>query len=305
MKQRSEHSLYAEQSDIRAYRAFCREHGLDADDENSARAWKREMMERGYSCRTVNRRISTLRTAKTETGEIIFGFKNIPFEKIDKSIPVVLTDIEIDRIRSVIRLGSRKKYGGHSGFNFRDAMIFELFLHTGIRSEELTFLRVRDVDFISRMLHVTGKGQKNRRVPIPNDLYRQLEDWIDYCGTARMLDAPLFQSIHTTRGLRKMIDYYAKISGVQFTLHDLRRTYATRLLESGCNVRYIQILLGHESIETTQLYLGVNQKILADQVEKSSSDINAGWKADLKKHLEGLSPKLREKIVDVIKNFEE
>jgi len=147
----------------------------------------------------------------------------------------------------------------------RDRAILEVFYSTGIRRSELCQLNVTDVDFSRRVLRVEqGKGNKDRYVPIG----RRALAWTDsYMKDARQMlgrtqdSAALFISANGTRlvpdclGLRMRILVRQAHLGKEGSCHAFRHSFATALLDNGCDVRHIQVMMGHSKLETTAIYL--------------------------------------------------
>ncbi|OGS34546.1 MAG: hypothetical protein A2474_02220 [Elusimicrobia bacterium RIFOXYC2_FULL_34_12] len=139
----------------------------------------------------------------------------------------------------------------------RDRAIFELFYSSGLRISELTGLNSEDVDFFSGVLKVTGKGSKQRLVPVGDaalDIIRK------YIKSRKDNSSALFidyrQQRLSARWIQKMIKKYLTKIGItkKITPHSLRHTFATHLLDAGCDIRSVQEMLGHKNIVTTQIY---------------------------------------------------
>lgn len=148
----------------------------------------------------------------------------------------------------------------------RDRAILELLYATGLRVGELVGLDWRAIDLSARVLRVTGKGGKERMVPFGRPAADALRAWLDAWEAVRLRagatgDAePVFLN-HlggrlTDRSVRRVLDRYvgaAELAGGVHP-HTMRHTFATHLLESGADLRAIQELLGHSSLDTTQKY---------------------------------------------------
>jgi len=172
--------------------------------------------------------------------------------RIPKPLPKYLKDEQIERL-----LKSVKKP--------RDRAIFILVLRSGLRVSEVTGLTFADMDFRNgRLLVREGKGRKDRLVYMSKDFLQALTDYIRFrppCagkhvflvekGTCR--GQPL-----SVRGIQKRMEYYARKAGLQVSLHCLRHTMATNLLNAGANLATLQDLLGHASVVTTQRYCRVS-----------------------------------------------
>lgn len=153
----------------------------------------------------------------------------------------------------------------------RDRVAMGLLVAAGLRREEAVNLKWLDVrwqpygDKVRTVLAVKGKGAKNRTVPISDTLARDLDNWAEYTGRDGLVLRALGrnkepgQSISAV-GLFKLVRRYAtRITSIPDTLapHDLRRSYARIAYDNGVDIGQISLLLGHESIETTQRYLGI------------------------------------------------
>ena len=155
----------------------------------------------------------------------------------------------------------------------RDQAILLLLYTSGIRASELINLKVTDINFDNRFMTIHGKGDKERLVPFSK---RALDCLLYYYSNLRsyLIDKYQTNEIHfflnahgkklTTRGLEEILKTIIKKTGVGlgFNLHPhvLRHTFATKMLESGADLRVIQELLGHESINTTQIYSHVTKE---------------------------------------------
>jgi len=195
--------------------------------------------------------------------------------KQDKPIPSYLTVDDMFRLLDSISqdtlLGSRNR------------AIFETFYSTGIRISELAGLDMPDVDFASRVIRVTGKGNRERQVPIGKIAadtiitYRSFleretaispdrEDW---------REGPLFLNNSngrlTARSIRRILDKLARECGLSQPIspHGLRHSFATHMLDSGADLRVVQELLGHKSLSTTQKYTHVTIDKLMETYDKA------------------------------------
>jgi len=179
-------------------------------------------------------------------------FVNIPRAKKVKKLPIVLSGKEIKRFFSVFQ-------------NVKYKLMFVLMYASGLRISEIVKLRVCDIDFDNTVLWVrSGKGGKDRQSLLPEILIKVLKRWV----SDKDVDDFVFGSIRggslTERSVQKMFVKHLKLAGIkkEATCHSLRHSFATHLLESGTDIRYIQELLGHKRIETTQIYTKVTNKNL-------------------------------------------
>ena len=146
----------------------------------------------------------------------------------------------------------------------RDAAVVELLFATGIRISELCSLKASDVNLYDRTILIYGKGAKERKVQIGNDDVLQiLEDYkntflpqIEKCN---FFFVNQNYSVMSDQSIRRMINKYASLSAIELhiTPHMFRHTFATSLLEADVDIRYIQEMLGHSSINITEIYTHV------------------------------------------------
>lgn len=148
----------------------------------------------------------------------------------------------------------------------RDRTVFELMYSTGIRRAELWRLNVESVRLGERVLEVDGKGEKFRLVPIGREAFRVLREYLE-SGRRQFKDLGSSALFLSTQGgrvhpARLLVNFrrYARDAGVKkkVDLHCIRHMCATHMLQGGADVRYVQELLGHENLSTTQLYTKVD-----------------------------------------------
>ncbi|MBN1383561.1 MAG: tyrosine recombinase XerC [Elusimicrobia bacterium] len=139
----------------------------------------------------------------------------------------------------------------------RDRAILELFYSSGIRISELIGLDKSDIDFFSGIIKVTGKGSKQRLVPVGDTALTIVRKYLKMRDDSSPV---LFAGYHTgklsARWIQKMIHKYLQKAGIvkKITPHSLRHTFATHLLDAGCDIRSVQEMLGHKNLSTTQIY---------------------------------------------------
>ena len=196
--------------------------------------------------------------------------QNIEIPKIGTTLPVTLTVEEIDKIISSIKLTSKT--------GIRNLAILELLYSCGLRVSELTNLKISDLFFKESIIKVTGKGNKERFVPISNQAQLYINNYInDIRGFKKIkknFEDTLFLNERGSNLSRVMIfiilkklSSLAKIDK-KIGPHTLRHSFATHLIENGADLITIQNMLGHESITTTERYLHVNKKHLIDSMMK-------------------------------------
>lgn len=164
-----------------------------------------------------------------------------------------------------------------SALGLRDRAVVELLYGTGLRRTELLDLDLTDVDHAQRVATVRcGKGGKGRRVPLPRTTHAALMDYVERGRpTFAQLDGDFAAIFLSSRGkrlspgvIRGLVGRLAKQAGItkRLTPHTLRRTYATTLLKHGANLRTIQLLLGHVSLDVTARYLRLDDEEVRREV---------------------------------------
>lgn len=188
--------------------------------------------------------------------------------KKPEHLPEVLSMEEVDRLENCIDLSQAEGQ--------RDRTIIEVLYSCGLRVSELCMLKLSDVFAEEGFLRVTGKGSKQRLVPISERALQELECW--YADRCHIETKPgeedyVFVSHRRGKHLSRItvfhnLQVYAERAGItkKISPHTLRHTFATHLLEGGANLRAIQVMLGHERIGTTQLYTHLDRSFLKKQV---------------------------------------
>jgi integrase/recombinase XerD len=190
---------------------------------------------------------------------------NISYPKKWKVLPKYLT---MDQVESLLNLPYTKKTIG-----CRDKAILELMYATGLRISEVIHLAQTDLYLEENFLRVLGKGNKERVVPFGEKAKQCLEDYMEVSRPILLKSGArgvVFLNRNgeglSRQGLWKVIKGYAKLLGLtrELTPHVLRHSFATHLLEKGADLRSIQLMLGHSSISTTEIYT----HIAKDRVKK-------------------------------------
>ena len=188
--------------------------------------------------------------------------------KIPMKLPDVLTIQEIDDMINAIDLS--KKEGQ------RNRAIIEVLYSCGLRVSELCGLRMSDLYREEQFIRVTGKGDKERLVPISQRAMAELDAYFvdrsficikpgfeDYVFISERLKKPLSRIM-----VFHMIKQYAAEAGIRKSIspHTFRHSFATHLLEGGANLRAIQAMLGHESIATTEIYTHIDRTRMREEI---------------------------------------
>ena len=226
----------------------------------------------GISPRSVARSISAIRSLFRYL--LLDGYIDVDpadmleIPKIGKHLPDVLSLGEVDRILAAIDLSQPEGQ--------RDHAAIELLYSCGLRVSELCHLRFSDLFLDEAYLRITGKGGKQRMIPVSPKAIRELQLW--FSDREQITPEPgeedyVFISRRRRKHLSRItvfhfIKQYAAQAGITKTIspHTFRHTFATHLLEGGANLRAIQAMLGHESIATTEIYTHIDKTYLREQV---------------------------------------
>lgn len=180
-----------------------------------------------------------------------FSFEEVPIKKKEKQLPKVISK---EKIKQMIDLTE----------NLKHKLIIKLFYSSGLRLQELINLRRKDIDFERRILNVKkGKGNKDRITLISDNLKLDL---LKYYSNNIFKTEYVFEGRngkYTKKSVQKVLDEAGKRAKIKVTPHMLRHSFATHLLESGTDIRYIQKLLGHSDLKTTEIYTHVSTKDLS------------------------------------------
>jgi site-specific recombinase XerD len=185
--------------------------------------------------------------------------KEVQLPKLEKKLPVVLTQKQIDELLTA-PLRVEKSGRAPVWMPARDAAILELFYSSGLRLAELVALEVSSVDIYSESVRVLGKGRKERIVPVGAPALAAIQK---YRQEANVHAGPLFLSKLRRRltpaNVWLVLKRYLPHTGIPINVspHKLRHSFATHLLDAGADLRSVQSLLGHASLSTTQIYTHV------------------------------------------------
>ena len=162
----------------------------------------------------------------------------------------------------------------------RNRAIVELLYSSGVRVGELVALKNRDIDLKNRTVTVLGKGKKERLLPITHQAAESIRNYLLKKPGGKEPASIIFCNLKgiglTVRGVQYIIDRITKEAGIFQTVtpHMLRHSFATHFLENGMNLRYLQHLLGHSNLSTTEIYTHVS----IDQLKKVYSKAHPGSK---------------------------
>ncbi len=260
--------------DLLALARFCDksdvEHWADLDSEHF-RAFAASSYRSGLSARSIQRQLSASRTffryLLREKCVARNPVSSVSAPKGPKRLP---GNLDADRMARLLEIP------GEGPIVERDRAILELLYSSGLRLAELTGLNCGDVDVHTATVHVTGKGNKDRIVPVGRHALRALALWTKSRGQFADTDeTALFVSNRGTRissrSVQARVSHWAKQQGIDTKVypHLFRHSFATHMLESSHDLRGVQELLGHANISTTQVYTHLDFQHLAQIYDKT------------------------------------
>lgn len=193
--------------------------------------------------------------------------------KIGKKLPVYLNLEEVEKFINSFNLTKSE--------GIRDKALFELMYSCGLRVSEISGLNIGSVYFKERVLQVFGKGSKERYVPIGERAITELENYLSkgrpFLVSKTKKTEALFLNFRgerlTRKGIWKNLKINAKLAGIEknFTVHSIRHSFATHLIQNGADLRGVQSLLGHKNISTTEIYTHLDLTYIKEIYQKFHS----------------------------------
>ncbi|MES2515091.1 MAG: site-specific tyrosine recombinase/integron integrase [Bacteroidota bacterium] len=260
-KKYSVHTVTSYKNDIATFLQFINPQNevLNASEINyqQIRAWVSELIKHKIAARSVNRKLSALKSffkfLQRQQVIDLNPMSKISGPKIPKRLPVFVDEHQMEDLFTDVIF--------EEGFNGqRDKLILDILYQTGIRRSELTHLKELDVDLFNSTIKVLGKRNKERIIPISLPLKRNLEAYLQVKQELNLSNPMLLvsgkghtlsdQAVYTT--VKK---YLSQITTIQKkSPHVLRHTFATHLLNNGADINAVKDLLGHANLSATQIY---------------------------------------------------
>lgn len=270
-KNYSPHTVLNYKLDLEDFSRFCGELDFEKIDYLLLRKYLAVLKEKTLGNRSVGRHLSALRSFfRFLTHEGLIKLNPITMlssPKLQKHLPSFMTESEVTKlIESAFAKDELDEMG------LRDRAILETFYSSGLRISELVALSQADVDFISGIVKVMGKGKKERVVPIGDAALLTIRKYLD--KRRKESDAVFLNKNGkriSTRGVRNIVGKYLKSSGIKrgVSPHTLRHSFATHLLDRGADLRTVQELLGHADLATTQIYTHLTTEKIKSVYDKA------------------------------------
>jgi integrase/recombinase XerC len=263
-KRYSQHTIQAYGSDLQQFFDYATAQydlsDINKVDHQVVRSWIVNLMEGKSSARTVNRKITTLKSYfkfLIKEGSITENPMNrVIAPKTSKRLPVFVEQVSMNKLFDEIEFGE-----GYPAI--RDRLILEMFYATGMRLSELVNLKEEDLDLYKNVLKVTGKRNKQRIIPFSGNLVELLKFYLE---TKRKIFRNDEQNAHlfvTNKGEKlypkmvyRMVNHYLNLVTTisKRSPHVIRHTFATHMLNNGADLNAIKEILGHANLAATQVY---------------------------------------------------
>ncbi len=280
-KRISENTFLAYRQDIEQLLTFLheRKETLSTCTKTHLKSLLKKLKRSGAKPRTLSRKISAVKLFFAYLHQhyaIANRADGLVFPKIEKSLPIYLTENEIERLFKVAKRDESPR-------GRRNKVILSLLYATGMRISELLGLTIDQVQFDTGFIQVMGKGNKERAVPVPHGMLKMLRNYVDVTkkqllpASIPLSNNHLFISFYQGKDrpmtrqaywiiLKKLL-VKANITK-KVSPHTLRHSLATHMLRNGANLRSLQLLLGHEQLSTLQVYTHLETTQIRDVYDK-------------------------------------
>ncbi|MFT7900603.1 tyrosine-type recombinase/integrase [Tenacibaculum ascidiaceicola] len=261
-KKYSKNTIQAYKTDLIAFKDFCEvefdQEDLESIHYNQIRTWIVSLVNADVSNRSVNRKVSSLKTFYKflqKIGEVTVNpLSNHRALKVQKKIQTPFDQKEVEEVLKLIKEGSDFE-------SVRDRLIVEMLYSTGMRRVELINVKEKDIDHTSKTIKVLGKRSKERYVTILPSVYKTLQEYLKQKRGIEEVDLEVLLvtkkgvKIYETLVYRIINLYFSRVSTkAKKSPHILRHAFATHLLNNGASLNSVKELLGHSSLASTQVY---------------------------------------------------
>ena len=272
----SMNSIESYEFDLIQFKNFIIENSINESPKKCSSSTVKRYLYKNFSNKKSRSQARSISALKSFFNYLLFEgeihsspLNDIESPKIENKLPEVLTEDEIKRLISSVNLDSE--------FGQRNKTIIEVLYGTGIRVSELVELKLSNIFFKESILKVTGKGNKERFVPLGKIAIIEIKKYLNNRDKLKInskFSDILFLNRYGRQLTRSMIFKVINDSSKNAEIdkkispHTLRHSYATHLLKNGADLRTIQLILGHESITTTEIYTHLDTFHLEDVLKK-------------------------------------
>lgn len=256
-KRLSQHTVTSYKTDLNQFFSYLNDYSSTESVEDISfkliRNWITFLFESGLTSRTINRKISSLKSffKFLEISDLISFNPTLKIisPKSSRKLPSIVEQIDLNQLLD-------KKYFDDGFIGDRDLLIIEVFYLTGIRLSELIEIKTHNLDFKNCSLKVLGKGNKERFVPLSFDLLSKLDLFIKNYKIKDYLFSNLLKKKLYPKKVYRIVNYYISLvsSVKKRSPHVLRHSFATHMLSNGADINAIKEILGHSSLSATQIY---------------------------------------------------
>ena len=256
-KRYSDHTIVSYNTDLSQFQTFLlNEFNVNILNEihhQLIRSWISSLLESGISARSVNRKITTLKSYfKYLVQQDVLEenpMRKIVSPKNTKKLPVFVEKSKMDQLLNEIKFPE-----GFKGD--RDKLIIDVFYMTGVRLSELINIKVSDIDFVNNQLKVLGKRNKERLIPITNTLLNRIKIFSKKNSINQFLFTNFEGLALSSKQVYNLVNKYIGMvtSLDKKSPHILRHTFATHMLNNGADINAIKEILGHSNLSATQIY---------------------------------------------------
>ncbi len=273
-RQLSHNTLISYRRDLLQAQEYFKDQGIEYWEQlnsHQIRTWVAYQHRTGHSGKTLQRQLSSLR----RLFEYLIREQKIKHNPV-KGIPAPKSGRKLPKAPNIEQLDQLLTESEQDVYHIRDRAMFELLYSSGLRLSELVSINLHDIKRREQQLRVTGKGNKERELPVGRKALEALEKWLKVRGNLAKPNEPAlfvsrFGTRITPRAVQQKLEQLAIEKGLPIHLHPhmLRHSFASHILESSGNLRAVQELLGHADISTTQIYTHLDFQHLAEVYDKA------------------------------------
>ena len=254
----SQNTIVSYSNDLDQFHCFLNEHfnitsQISDVSFHIVRGWVANLFENGVQPRSINRKISTLKTffkyLEREEFIDVNPMLKVVGPKASKNLPLFVKENEIKLLLEEVTFDS--------GFiGKRDKLIIEIFYLTGMRLTELINIKLTDLDFHNKSIKVIGKRNKERIIPLSDSILSSMQSFIkEFDLKEFLITNSKGNKVYSKLVYRVVRKYLSKITSInKKSPHILRHTFATHMLNNGADINAIKDLLGHSNLNATQVY---------------------------------------------------